>query len=186
MIGGSNYQDYSTLVQNLSVSKNSFSLNVDNYLTTNKARCNGTLGLIDNDTVIVFGGLKEHENILSIEAIKLRTIKDFVQPMFVYEDIELGSYRLMLRESSDHVYAKLYEKLEDEEILNKNKLDPKDPKLTNNYNSHMIEKMFYTIGKNFVWLPIESKKWKTKWPIKKYKSEYFISLSLLFKNNIFD
>lgn len=78
--------------------------------------------------------------------------------MFVYEDIELGSYRLMLRESSDHVYAKLYEKLEDEEILNKNKLDPKDTKLTNNYNSHMIEKMFYAIGKNFVWLPIESKK----------------------------
>jgi hypothetical protein len=111
MVGGSNYQDYSTLVQNLSISKSSFSLNVDNYLTTNKARCNSTLGLINDDIVIVFGGLKEHENILSVEAIKLRSIKDFVQPMFVYEDIELGSYRLMLRESSDHVYAKLFEKL---------------------------------------------------------------------------
>lgn len=94
-----------------------------------------------------------------IEAIKLRTIKDFVQPMFVYEDIELGSYRLMLRESSDHVYQKLYEDLEEEEILNKGKLDQKDMKLTSNYNSHMLEKMFYTLGKNFVWVPIEAKKW---------------------------
>jgi len=58
MIGGSNYQDYSTLVQNVSVSKNSFSLNVDNYLTTNKARCNSTLGLINDDIIVVFGGLK--------------------------------------------------------------------------------------------------------------------------------
>ena len=78
--------------------------------------------------------------------------------MFVYEDIELGSYRLMLRESSDHVYQKLYEHLEEEEILNKGKLEQKDSKLTSSYNSHMLEKMFYTLGKNFVWVPIESKK----------------------------
>ncbi len=97
MVGGSNYQDYSTVIQNLSIGKNSFSLNVDNYLTTNRARCNSTLGLINDDIVIVFGGLKEHESIMEIEAVKIRVIKDFVQPMFVYEDIELGSYRLMLR-----------------------------------------------------------------------------------------
>jgi hypothetical protein len=100
MVGGSNYQDYSTLVQNLAIESKSFSLNVDNYLTTNRARCNSTLGLINDDIVVVFGGLKEQESLMYIEAIKLRTIKDFVQPMFVYEDIELGSYRLMLRESS--------------------------------------------------------------------------------------
>ena len=58
MVGGSNYQDYSTIVQNVTINKDSFSLNVDNYLTTNRARCNSTLGLINDDTVIVFGGLK--------------------------------------------------------------------------------------------------------------------------------
>lgn len=99
MIGGSNYQDYSTLVQNLSINSkgSSFSLNVDNYLTTNEARCNSTLGMIGEDVVVVFGGVKEHVNVMSVEAIKVRVVKDFVQPMFVYEDIELGSYRLMLR-----------------------------------------------------------------------------------------
>lgn len=58
MVGGSNYQDYSTLVQNLAIDKKSFSLNVDNYLTTNRARCNSALGLINDDIVVVFGGLK--------------------------------------------------------------------------------------------------------------------------------
>lgn len=80
-------------------------------MTTNRARCNSALGLINDDIVVVFGGSKEHESLMYIEAIKLRVIKDFVQPMFVYEDIELGSYRLMLRESSDHVYQKLYDDL---------------------------------------------------------------------------
>ncbi len=56
------------------------------------------------------------------------------------------------------MYTKLYERLEEEEILNKEKLDQKDIKLTSNYNSHMLEKMYYTIGKNFVWVPIETKK----------------------------
>jgi hypothetical protein len=60
MVGGSNYQDYSTIIQNLSIGKNSFSLNVDNYLMTNRARCNSTLGLINDDIVVVFGGQKEH------------------------------------------------------------------------------------------------------------------------------
>jgi hypothetical protein len=37
----------------------------------------------------------------------------FAYPMFVYDDVELGSYRLMLRESAEHAYGKLYENLED-------------------------------------------------------------------------
>jgi hypothetical protein len=78
----------------------------------------------------------------------------FAYPMFVYDDVELGSYRLMLRESAEHAYGKLYGHLEDEEILNKEKLDRNDIKLTSSYNSHMLEKMHYTIGKNFVWVPI--------------------------------
>ncbi len=58
MIGGSNYQDYSTIIQNIEIKKNSFSLNLDTYLTVNNPRCNATLGLINNDIVLVFGGLK--------------------------------------------------------------------------------------------------------------------------------
>jgi hypothetical protein len=56
------------------------------------------------------------------------------------------------------VYQNLYEGLEEEEIVNKEKLEQKDMKLTSNYNSHMLEKMFYTLGKNFVWVPTEAKK----------------------------
>ncbi len=36
------------------------------------------------------------------------------------------------------MYQKLYEDLEEGEILNKGKLDQKDMKLTSNYNSHML------------------------------------------------
>jgi hypothetical protein len=56
------------------------------------------------------------------------------------------------------VYQKLYEELEEEEIVSKSKLEQKDMKLTSNYNSHMLEKMFYTLGKSFVWVPTEAKK----------------------------
>lgn len=66
MVGGSNYQDYSTMIQKIEINKSSFSLNVDNYLTTNRARCNATIGLINEDIVVVFGGLKEHESITYI------------------------------------------------------------------------------------------------------------------------
>ena len=43
-----------------------------------------------------------------IDVVKIRSIKDFVQPMFAYEEVELGSYRLMLRESAENVYSKLF------------------------------------------------------------------------------
>lgn len=57
-MGGSNYQDYSTMIQEVKFDKKSFWLDLDSYHTTTRARCNPVLGLINDDIVVVFGGLK--------------------------------------------------------------------------------------------------------------------------------
>lgn len=58
MFGGSNYQNYSDLIQNLDINKEaSFSINSDSYLKMNYSRCNSTIGLINTDIILIFGGL---------------------------------------------------------------------------------------------------------------------------------
>lgn len=37
---------------------------------------------------------------MNVDAVKLREIKDYIQPIFVYDEINIGSYKLLLRESS--------------------------------------------------------------------------------------
>jgi hypothetical protein len=60
MFGGSNYQDYSTMIQSLEIGQSGFSLNVDTYLMMSHPHCNATLGMINDDLLVVFGGGKEH------------------------------------------------------------------------------------------------------------------------------
>jgi hypothetical protein len=62
LFGGSNYQNYSDLVQSMDINPkdSSFSMNSEGYLKMNYSRCNSTIGLINSDIVIVFGGICEH------------------------------------------------------------------------------------------------------------------------------
>lgn len=60
-------------------------------------RSNCVLGMIGEDIILCFGGLYEYESILSIDAVNVRVTDKSISPVFVYDGIEIGSYRLLLR-----------------------------------------------------------------------------------------
>jgi len=69
--------------------------------------------------------------------------------------IEIGSYRLILREDSKVTYRRLYEALEIQGIINESKLSKhQDKTVADAQNNQLIERLWYTTGKPFVWVPM--------------------------------
>lgn len=68
----------------------------------NYNRCEAAVSLMKTDTpnesiAIIFGGLEEHESILSLDAVRLKVTNNQIVPFFVYDNVNIGSYRLLLR-----------------------------------------------------------------------------------------
>ena len=101
---------------------------------------------------MVFGGLEEHELLLSLDAVRIKYQKgedgEEAVPFFVYDKIEVGSYRLLLRESASSTYEFMMNRLLEQKILTKEKFERETENiLKSEFNIHMIEKMWYGIGK---------------------------------------
>lgn len=71
------------------------------------------------------------------------------------DPIETGSYRLILREDSKVTYKRLYDILETQGLINGEKLSKhEDRTVAESQNNHLIERLWYTTGKQFVWVPM--------------------------------
>ena len=121
------------------------------------ARFNPTIGLIKEDTLICFGGTEEYESFLNFEGFSLK-IDDKSQEVNIFsalDAIEIGSYRLILREDSKVTYRRLHDLLEKQGLINEEKLSKiEDKSLAEAQNNHLIERLWYTTGKSFVWVPM--------------------------------
>ena len=69
------------------------------------------------------------------------------------DEINIGSYRLILREDSKVTYKRLYDLLEKQGLISSDKLSKEEDKaLAEANNYHLIERLWYTYGKSFVWV----------------------------------
>ena len=119
-------------------------------------RFGATLGFIKEDAIVCFGGLEEHENLFTtIEGFNLKITEDEVSVFSNLDEANIGSYRLILREDAKNTYKRLYNLLEEQGIINQAKLSKlEDKNLAESHNSHLIERLWYTFGKKFVWVPL--------------------------------
>lgn len=116
LLGGSDLCGLTKLIQTMSINVHSNTFELVSTGTTQKmeyARLNAAVCLMDTDNAnekiaLVFGGLEEHEPILSIDGVRIKyektQIGEEMTPFFVYDDIQVGSYRLLLRESANNTY----------------------------------------------------------------------------------
>lgn len=85
-------------------------------------------------------------SLLSIDAVRFKISGKQIDPFYIEEDINIGSYRLLLRDSNQVSYEYMIDRLLEQGILQKEKLvnggDFKDES-----NMHLVEKMWYGIGK---------------------------------------
>ena len=100
----------------------------------------------------MFGGLEEHEPMLNLDAVRIKYDKldkgEEATPFFAYDNIEVGSYRLLLRESASSTYEYMMNRLLEQKILSKDKFEEgAEDVIKSEFNIHMIEKMWYGIGK---------------------------------------
>jgi hypothetical protein len=113
------------------------------------------LGLINEDTLICFGGVHEHEPFLSIDVIKVKQSENEVQTIYVNDQIQLGSYRSIAREDSERLYARIRDQLKKFGLLSEEERELiKGEVLVTPYNCQVIEKLWFAVGKNYVWLPL--------------------------------
>lgn len=158
LFGGSNTGDMVPFIQPVNISSDSkeFGLNhLKNINEMKHARLNPVLGLIKEDTLVCFGGVEECEHFLNIEGFTLKSTEKDVSIYSPLDEITIGSYRLILREDSKLTYRRLYELLEKQGLLNASKMSKhEDRSIATSYNNHFIEKLWYTTGKSFVWVPI--------------------------------
>lgn len=91
-------------------------------------RLNPVLGLIKEDTLLCFGGLEDHQNFLDIEGFTLKVTENEVSIYSPLDEINVGSYRLILREDSKVTYKRLYDLLEKQGLLSGAKLSKDEDK----------------------------------------------------------
>jgi hypothetical protein len=61
----------------------------------------------------------------------------------------------MLRDNAYNSYKRVYDQLVDQGVLSKEKLEDEEEKnITSPFNCQLIEKMGYSVGKTFVWVPM--------------------------------
>lgn len=62
----------------------------------------------DDFIVLVLGGTEEHEDLMTLDAIRMKVDKEgnkkTISPIFTYDEIMTGSYKFLLRDS-DHTYS---------------------------------------------------------------------------------
>lgn len=119
-------------------------------------RLNPVLGLIKEDTVLCFGGLEECHHFLNVEGFTLKTSEQEVSIYSPLDDVNIGSYRLILREGWKVTYKRLYDLLESQGLISEAKLSTHEDKgIAESHNSHLIERLWYTFGKSFVWVKLD-------------------------------
>ena len=143
------------IIQKLVIKEKSFQVDYRNYLQLEYPRENCVLGLINEDTLVCFGGVQEHEPFLSIDVVKLKQTDNELQTLYVNDKIQLGSYRSVTREDSEKLYIRLKDQLKRFGLISEEEQELiKDEGLVTPYNCQLIEKLWFTIGKNYVWLPL--------------------------------
>jgi hypothetical protein len=89
-----------------------------------------------------------------MDGIKLRITEKEVSLLYVMDEIQAGSYRLSLRENANTAYKRLHDQLEAQGLISPNKLDDEEKILTSAFNCQLLERLWYSIGKTFVWVPL--------------------------------
>lgn len=73
--------------------------------------------------MIVFGGGEEFQPFLTFDALRIklekREGKTEVSPFFVFDEIQTGSYRLLLRDNAMKTYEYMFETLVEQKIMDK-------------------------------------------------------------------
>lgn len=59
---------------------------------------------------------------LSVDALRIKVADNQASPFFMYDDINFGSYRMLLRESSQQIYDYMLGNLKEQGVLTKDKL----------------------------------------------------------------
>ena len=119
-------------------------------MSTARAGC--TLGMIGEDTLLCFGGTPSYENMLRVEAAKLKVTKDKVEVLFVHDELQLGSYRSVSRSDPNARYQRIAEQLH--QLGFKPDLEEEEGRLVTPNNCHVLEQLWYQLGKATVWVPL--------------------------------
>jgi hypothetical protein len=92
---------------------------------------------------------------LSIDVIKLKQSENEVQTIYVNDKIQLGSYRSITREDSEKLYSRIKDQLKRFGLISEEERELiKDEGLVTPYNCQLIEKLWFTVGKNYAWLSL--------------------------------
>jgi hypothetical protein len=99
--------------------------------------------------------VREHEPFLNIDVIKLKPTEKEVEIIYVNDQIQLGSYRSIAREDSEKFYGRIKEALKRVGLLSEEERElMKEEGLVTPYNCQLLEKLWFSVGKNYVWVPL--------------------------------
>ncbi len=111
LFGGSNITNKTNIVQKMVLKQKSFAIDYKNYLALEYPRENCVLGLINDETLICFGGSLQHESFLTVDAAKVKIHENQLQLIYINDRINLGSYRSITREDSEALYTRIKNQL---------------------------------------------------------------------------
>jgi hypothetical protein len=99
--------------------------------------------------------VREYEPFINIDALKLNLTEKDVAIMYVNDKIQLGSYKSITREDTERFYTRIKEELKRLGLLSEEERElMKEEGLVNPHNCQLLEKLWFSVGKNYVWVPL--------------------------------